>query len=84
MDFTQLTGYFQVVVLVACLSVGYMIKHSFKSFNNDYIPVVMGCLGAVLNCMVLGIGIENFVYGLVTGLASTGMHEAFKAFIEGK
>lgn len=84
MDLLQITQYFQVVTIAACLSVGYMLKHSIKSFNNDYIPLVMGILGAVLNCSVLGIGIDNFVYGMVAGLASTGMHEAFTAFIEGK
>lgn len=41
-------------------------------------------VGAVLNCVVNGPGIEMVVYGAFMGLASTGLHQAFKSFIEGK
>ncbi len=42
MDFTNLTNYFVVVVVVACLVVGYIIKHStfLKFINNNDIPVI--------------------------------------------
>ena len=84
MDFTNLTNYFVVVVVVACLVVGYIIKHStfLKFINNNDIPVILAVIGALLNAFVSGLSVESIVYGAVMGLASTGMHQAFKNFVE--
>ena len=84
MDFTILSEHFVLVVLVACLVVGYIIKHAtfFKWIPNDDIPVILAVFGAVLNLAVSGLTIESVVYGAVMGLASTGFHQSFKAFIE--
>lgn len=82
MDFTILTDYFVVVVLVACLIVGYIIKKSFDKVPNKYIPTILVVLGAVLNPIVSGLSVETVVYGALTGLASTGVHQAFTRFIE--
>lgn len=83
MNFEELTQHFVLVVLVACLVVGYILKVSFKKFPNDFIPLVLAILGAVVNCIVAGVTVENIVYGALTGLASTGMHQAFTRFIQG-
>lgn len=84
MDFVELSKYFVLVVVVACLIVGYILKKSFTSFPNKYIPSVLAFTGLVLNLAVSGMSIENAVYGALMGLASTGMHQAFTRFIEGK
>ena len=85
MDFSTLTKYFVVVVVVACLVVGYIIKHAtfFKWVKNNDIPVILAVVGAVLNSMVSGLSVESIVYGAVMGLASTGMHQGFKNFVDG-
>lgn len=82
MNFASLTEYFVVVVLVACLVVGYIIKTSFDFIPNKYIPTILAVLGAVLNPFVSGFSIESVVYGALMGLASTGLHQAFTRFIE--
>lgn len=84
MDFTMLTEYFVLVVLVACLVVGYIIKHAtfLKWIPNDDIPPILAVFGAVLNLFVSGLSIDSAVYGALMGLASTGMHQAFKKFVE--
>lgn len=85
MDFvTILTDHFVLVVMVACLVVGYIIKHAtfLKWVPNDDIPVVLAILGAIVNTIVGGLSIESIVYGALMGLASTGLHQAFKQFIE--
>lgn len=82
MDFTILNDYFVLVVVVACLVVGYIIKTSFSFVPNKYIPTILAVLGAVLNAVVSGVSVESVVYGSVMGLASTGMHQAFTRFIE--
>lgn len=84
LDFTQVTNYFVLVVLVACLVVGYILKTSFESFPNKYIPTVLALIGMTLNLAVSGLSIESAVYGAVMGLASTGLHQAFTRFIEGQ
>ena len=86
MDFTFLTEYFVAVVLVACLVVGYIIKHAtfLKWIKNDNIPVILAVVGCVLNLAVSGLSVESAVYGSVMGLASTGLHQGFKTFIEGR
>lgn len=81
MDFTELTQYFVLVVLVACLVVGYIIKTSFDKIPNKLIPTILAVLGAVLNTVVSGLSVESIVYGALMGLASTGMHQAFTRFI---
>lgn len=85
MDFTELTKYYVLVVVVACLVVGYCIKHAtfLKKIPNDDIPVILAVFGAVLNAVVSGVSVESIVFGAVMGLSSTGLHQQFKAFIEG-
>jgi len=82
-DFTQLTQYFVLVVVVACLVVGYIIKTSFDKIPNKYIPTILAFVGAVLNVAVSGTSVESVVYGALMGLASTGLHQAFTKFVEG-
>lgn len=82
MDFSSFTDYFVGIALVACLIVGYIIKTSFDKIPNKYIPTILAVLGAVLNAVVSGLSVESVVYGALTGLASTGLHQAFTRFIE--
>ena len=86
MEFTSLTNYFVFVVVVACLTVGYIIKHAtfLKKVPNDDIPVILAVFGALLNIIASGLSMESIVYGAVMGLATTGLHQQFKAFVEGK
>lgn len=85
-DFTTLTNHFVLVVLVACLVVGYIIKHAtfLKKIPNDDIPVILAVVGAAMNAVVSSPSVESIVYGAVMGLASTGLHQAFGVFVEGK
>lgn len=86
MDFTILTEHFVLVVMVACLVVGYIIKHAtfLSKIPNSDIPVILAVVGAVLNAIVSKPSVESIVYGAVMGLASTGLHQGFKVFVEGK
>lgn len=84
MDFTVLTNHFVLIVLVACLVIGYIVKHAsfLKWIKNDDIPVILAVCGCLLNLAVSGLSIESAVYGAVMGLASTGLHQSFKSFVE--
>lgn len=85
MDFTALTQYFVLIVVVACLILGYIVKHAtfLKWIPNDDIPVILAVFGLALNLFVSGFSIESAVYGALMGLASTGLHQGFKKFVEG-
>lgn len=84
MDFNILTEYFVLVVMLACLIVGYIIKHAtfLKWIKNDNIPVILAVVGAILNPIVGELSVESVVFGALMGLASTGCHQAFTRFIE--
>lgn len=86
MDFTILYEYFVLIVLLACLVVGYVVKHAtfLKWIPNGDIPVILAIVGAGVNSVVSGFTIENVVLGAVMGLASTGLHQAFSNFVENK
>lgn len=82
MDFTILTNNFQMVVVLACLVVGYILKTAVDKLPNKYIPTILAVLGAVSNVIVSGLCFDAIVYGALMGLASTGMHQAFTKFVE--
>ena len=79
MDLKFITENFVPVIVVACVLVGYIIKVTppFAKFTNNYIPLIVTVLGAVLGILTNGLTLEAIVYGAVSGLASTGLHEAF-------
>lgn len=88
MDLNFLNDYYIPVVLVACLIVGYCIKHVkwLEKVANEYIPTILAALGAVLAVLSAYLGkspitLETVVYGAFTGLASTGLHQAFTQII---
>ncbi len=85
MDFVKvLNENFVVVVFMACLIIGYIIKTSLDMVPNKYIPTILAVFGAILNGITIGFSVESVVYGALMGLASTGMHQVFKNFIENK
>lgn len=83
-DFTTIVDHINLVVLLACLGVGYVIKQWIKDIDNKYIPTINFFLGAILNMAIDGFTIEIAVYGAFTGLVSVGLYEMFKNFVEGK
>ena len=79
MDLKFITENFVPVIVVACVLVGYIIKVTppFAKIANNYIPLIVTVLGAVLGVVANGLTLEAIVYGAVSGLASTGLHQAF-------
>ena len=85
MDLTFLSEFIVVITLAFCLGVGYVIKTSLDFIPNKYIPLIMGAIGVLFNYFVSGaIDPTVIVAGLISGLASTGMYELFRNFIEKK
>jgi hypothetical protein len=85
MDFSMFNEFFVVLVVLGCLGIGHMIKTAtiFKKIPNNDIPMILGIIGIALNLVVSGFSMESAIYGLTMGLASVGMYEAYKNWIEG-
>lgn len=84
MDLGFLTEYYIPVVVLACLIVGYCVKHIkwLEAISNEYIPAILTVLGAVLGCVANStVNLETIVAGAFSGLASTGLHQVFKQII---
>ena len=79
-----LNEYMIPVVLGICLVAGYIVKKWIKDVDNKYIPTIVTILGAFLAVWFNGWSItpEIILSGLVTGAASTGLHQVFAQFIE--
>lgn len=83
MDLAILTTFLSPIIVVACLCVGYVIKNVIPNQKvNQFIPLLVLVLGVVLNIWACGIlTLEVCVTGAVSGLASTGLYEAFNGVL---
>lgn len=82
-----LNDYMVLVVIGVCLCVGYILKNLVPSDKiNRFIPAIMAVLGIVINMWINNFGFtpEILLAGMASGLASTGMHQLFKQWIENK
>lgn len=86
MDVTFLTDYTVPIIVGICLCIGYILKNLVPTDKiNRYIPLIMGVLGVGLNAwMNLAFTPQILMGGLFSGLASTGLYEAFKNLISKK
>lgn len=85
MDLSFIMEYYMPMVLAASLIIGYVVKTSLDFIPNKYIPLILTLSGAILGCIVnKTVALEPVVYGAFSGLASTGLHQAFTRLVEGK
>lgn len=83
MDVSVLLDYTNIITLGICLCVGFVIKTSLDFIPNKYIPLIMLFLGTVINIWISKtIAPEAVLSGMVSGLGSTGLHQAFKNLIQ--
>ena len=76
---SMLLGLISPTIVVLCLAIGAIIKHLFKKVDNRYIPVAVACCGVVLACIASrSITMDNIAQGIISGWASTGLHQTYK------
>lgn len=80
----MLNNYLVPVIVALCLIVGYVIKHWIKDADNKIIPTVVTVVGVVTAVAMNwgNITTEVIVGGALSGLASTGLHQLFKQWID--
>lgn len=84
MDLSIFTQYLDVVTVGICLCVGFVIKKWIKDIDNKYIPTIVTFLGLIISIMTKGLSPESILSGMISGLASTGLHQAFTQVFLGK
>ena len=79
-----LTEYAIPVIVGICLCVGYVVKKWIRDEHGKYIPTICAALGAFLAVWLNDWSVTPAVLlsGLFSGLASTGLHQLFKQFVE--
>lgn len=80
-----LNEYVVAMVVAICLCVGYILKNIVPGDRvNRFIPLIMAALGVALNVWINGFAFDPAILlgGIVSGLASTGAHEALSNFIK--
>ena len=80
MNLEFISKLFIPMVLVLCLCMGYLLKNWMPT-DNKIIPTVLFIIGCICGVICLGVNFEAVVRGGLTGLDSTGLHQAFKQFI---
>lgn len=83
LDLSVVSNYLVVAVILVCCCIGYVIKTSLDFIPNKYIPLIMACIGVVLNYFIAGyFNVNILLGGMLSGLSSVGLHQAFKNLIE--
>lgn len=85
-DISQVSDYISVAALIGALCVGYIVKNAVPNDGvNRFIPLIAALVGVVV-CVATDaatgtLGVMTVVTGMVSGLASTGLYEAFNNLI---
>ena len=84
MDIGFLADFMVPVIMGICLMVGYIVKHWIKDVDNKIIPTLCAFLGVAVAFWIHwgNITPEVLLSGLASGLASTGLHQAFSQLLK--
>ena len=79
MDLSIVTSYISPIILIACLGVGYTLHTLQNKILSSFIPIISATLGIAAAIWSFGIvDLTTVVTGMISGLAATGLYEAFK------
>lgn len=80
MDLEFLTQYCAPVIVGVCLCLGYVVKKWVSDVENKYIPTMNAMVGFLLSAWLGNWHLTPSILltGLFSGLAATGVYEAFR------
>lgn len=69
------------IITIGCMCVGFVMKKWLPT-DDKWIPTVLLLLGAISGAILFGVDYEGIVKGMLSGLASVGLHQAFHQFLK--
>lgn len=69
------------IIAVGCLCIGFVLK-KWMPADDKWIPTILLVLGALSGLILFGASYDGIVKGMLSGLASVGLHQAFHQFIK--
>ena len=71
------------IITVGCMCVGFVMKKWLPT-DDKWIPTALLILGAISGAILFGFQYEGIVKGMLSGLASVGLHQVFYQFVKNK
>lgn len=71
------------IITVGCMCVGFVMKKWIPA-DDKWIPTVLLILGAISGAILFGFEYEGIVKGMLSGLASVGLHQVFHQFVKSR
>lgn len=77
-----LNAYVIPEVVALCLVLGFIIKQWIQDVDNKWIPTIVAVVGIGCAVILNGLTVGAVVGGAVSGLASTGLHQLLKQWMD--
>lgn len=77
----NIENYLIPIITVGCLCIGFVLK-KWMPADDKWIPTILLVLGAISGAILFGFDYEGIVKGMLSGLASVGLHQAFHQFLK--
>lgn len=72
----NLENYLIPIITVGCMCIGYVMKKWLPT-DDKWIPTALLIIGAISGAILFGLDYEGIVKGMLSGLASVGLHQVF-------
>ena len=79
----DIENYLIPIIMLGCMCIGYVMKKWLPT-DDKYIPTVLLILGGISGIILFGLTYEGVVKGMVSGLASVGLHQVFYQFVKNR
>lgn len=76
-------NYLIPVIVVGCMCIGFVLK-KWMPTDNKWIPTILLFIGAISGAILFGLDYEGIVKGMLSGLASVGLHQTVYQFVKNK
>ena len=84
-NIAMLNTWINPTIIAFCLIVGYAFKHLLPNVSNRIIPTLVVIVGVVVSLWINQWAVitpDIILSGALSGLASTGLHQLFKQWID--
>lgn len=72
----DLENYLIPIIVVGGICVGFVLKKWLPT-DDKWIPTILAIVGAISGAILFGLDYEGIVKGMLSGLASVGVHQVF-------